>query len=75
MRRELENYESVLLTKRYERLRAPQPWSGARRMAPLVLAMVLSAHRCRGEQGDHQYGGVVDSHARTPAGIGCACAL
>jgi serine/threonine protein phosphatase PrpC len=41
MRRELENYESVALTNRYERLRAPQPWSGARRMAPIIFAMLL----------------------------------
>jgi len=41
MRKELENYESVSLTNRYERLRAPQPWSGARRMAPMILAMML----------------------------------
>ncbi len=41
MKSELENYESVSLTNRYERLRSPQPWSGARRMAPIVIAIVV----------------------------------
>ena len=41
MKRELENYESVSLTNRYERLRSPQPWSGARRMAPMIIAILL----------------------------------
>jgi serine/threonine protein phosphatase PrpC len=37
MKRELENYDLVPLTKRYERLRAPQPWGGTRRMLPMIL--------------------------------------
>jgi serine/threonine-protein kinase len=41
MRRELENYETVVLTNRFERLRAPQPWSGTRRMAPIVIGIVI----------------------------------
>jgi serine/threonine protein kinase len=40
MRREMENYESVTLTNRYERLRAPQPWSNTRRMAPIIIGIV-----------------------------------
>ena len=42
MRRELENYESVELTNRYERLRAPQPWSNTRRMAPIVIGTIVA---------------------------------
>ena len=41
MRRELENYESVVLTNRFERLRAPQPWSGTRRMAPIIIGIIV----------------------------------
>ncbi|HTB63891.1 MAG TPA: protein kinase [Opitutales bacterium] len=40
MRRELDNYESVVLTNRYERLRAPQPWSNTRRMAPIIIGII-----------------------------------
>jgi serine/threonine-protein kinase len=42
MHGELENYESVKLTHRYQRLRAPQPWSGARRMAPVIIGTVAA---------------------------------
>jgi serine/threonine-protein kinase len=42
MRGELENYESVVLTNRFERLRAPQPWSGARRMAPMIIGTIVA---------------------------------
>ncbi len=37
MKRELDNYELVQLIKRFERLRAPQPWRGGSRLWLIVV--------------------------------------
>ena len=41
MKRELDDYEIVPLTKRYERLRSPQIWKSRFRWAPMVIIFVL----------------------------------
>jgi serine/threonine-protein kinase len=41
MKRELDDYEIVQLTKRYERLRSPQVWKSRFRWVPLVIVFVL----------------------------------
>jgi serine/threonine-protein kinase len=41
MKRELDDYEIVPLTKRYERLRSPQVWKSRFRGLPLILLFVL----------------------------------
>jgi len=40
MKRELDNYEIVELTKRYERLRSPQVWKSRFRILPMILILV-----------------------------------
>jgi len=40
MKRELDNYEIVELTKRYERLRSPQVWKSRFRLLPMILILV-----------------------------------
>ncbi|OIQ95573.1 serine/threonine-protein kinase PknB [mine drainage metagenome] len=41
MKAELDDYERVPLTNRFERLQAPRPWKGRFRMLPLILAFVF----------------------------------
>ena len=41
MKRELDDYEIVQLTKRYERLRSPQVWKSRFRLVPLIIIFVL----------------------------------
>jgi len=41
MQRELNDYESVSLTKRYERLRSPQVWKSRFRMVPMIVVFLL----------------------------------
>jgi serine/threonine-protein kinase len=41
MKRELDDYESVEMTDRYSRLRAPQIWKSRFRMLPMILAFVV----------------------------------
>jgi serine/threonine-protein kinase len=41
MKRELDDYEIVSLTKRFEHLRSPQVWKSRFRMAPLIIIFVL----------------------------------
>jgi len=41
MKRELDDYEIVPLTKRYERLRSPQVWKSRFRLVPMIIIFVL----------------------------------
>jgi serine/threonine protein phosphatase PrpC len=41
MKRELDDYEIVSLTNRYEHLRSPQVWKSRFRMVPLIIIFVL----------------------------------
>src|SRR5215472_1143730 len=41
MKRELDDYEIVPLTRRFERLRSPQVWKSRFRMLPLIIIFVL----------------------------------
>jgi len=41
MKRELDDYEAVPLTKRYEHLRSPQVWKSRFRALPLIIVFVL----------------------------------
>lgn len=41
MKRELDDYEIVPLTRRFERLRSPQVWKSHFRMVPMIIAFVL----------------------------------
>jgi serine/threonine-protein kinase len=41
MKRELDNYELVSLTDRYQRLRAPQPWKSGKPMWLMIAGLVL----------------------------------
>jgi hypothetical protein len=40
MKRELDNYESVVLTNRHARLQAPQLWKSRFQMLPMILALL-----------------------------------
>jgi serine/threonine-protein kinase len=40
MKRELDNYELVSLTDRFQRLRAPQPWKSGRPMWLMIVGIV-----------------------------------
>ncbi len=41
MKRELDDYESVVMTSRYARLRAPQVWKSRFRLLPIVIGLVV----------------------------------
>jgi serine/threonine-protein kinase len=41
MKRELDDYETVPLTRRFERLRSPQVWKSRFRMLPMIIGFVL----------------------------------
>ena len=41
MKRELDDYEIVQLTRRFERLRSPQVWKSRFRMLPMIIIFVL----------------------------------
>lgn len=41
MKRELDDYEIVPLTRRFERLRSPQVWKSHFRMVPMIIGFVL----------------------------------
>ncbi len=41
MKRELDDYEIVEMTNRFERLRSPQVWKSHFRMVPMIVAFVL----------------------------------
>src|SRR5215469_7077081 len=41
MKRELDDYETVQLTRRFERLRSPQVWKSRFRMLPMIIIFVL----------------------------------
>jgi serine/threonine protein phosphatase PrpC len=41
LKRELQDYKAVVLTKRYERLRAPQPWKNRSSMALMIGGLVV----------------------------------
>ncbi len=41
MKRELDDYEVVEMTNRFERLRSPQVWKSHFRMVPMIVAFVL----------------------------------
>jgi len=41
MKAELDNYESVELTERFTRLRAPQVWKSRFRMLPLIIGLIV----------------------------------
>ena len=41
MKRELDDYETVQLVRRFERLRSPQVWKSRFRMLPMIIGFVL----------------------------------
>jgi serine/threonine-protein kinase len=41
MKKELDDYESVVMTSRYTRLQAPQIWKSRFRMVPMIIGFVL----------------------------------
>ena len=41
MQRELDDYESVVMTDRFARLRSPQLWKSRFRVVPMIVGFVL----------------------------------